>query len=265
MDFKSEISRVLLYDSSPSVYFEALRRKDDFSLNFPELYTLIGLRQNPKYHAEGDVWNHTMLVLDAAVKFRNKVENPLSFMLSALCHDFGKAVCTEEINGIIHSYGHESKGLSIIEEFLFRLEFNKETVDEVLNLTLLHMKPNTIAANNSSVKASNKMFSQAFDPVDLIYLAAADSMGQLPNPDTERNLQFLFQRLDIFTDIMSSDFFTEDDLIKSGVPEGEILKESYEYSKKLRLSCVKKEDNFKQTLSYSRKLQKKLINNPKIT
>ena len=264
MDFKSEITELLLYDNCPSGYFEALKNTDDFPFNFPELYKLIALKQNPKYHAEGDVWNHTMLVLDAAVKFRNKAKNPLSFMLSALCHDFGKAVCTEEINGIIHSYGHKSKGLCIIEDFLYRLDFSKETVDEVLNLCLLHMKPNTIAANNSSVKSSNKMFSEAFDPVALIYLATADSMGQLPKPDTEKNLEFLFQRLDIFTDIMSSDFFTEDELIKAGVPEGKILEESYEYSKKLRLSCVKKDDNFKQTLSYARKLQKKLINNPKI-
>ena len=53
-----------------------------------------------------------MLVLDEAAKRRSIVKNPFGFMLSALCHDFGKAMTTEKVNGINGSTA-ESKSLLV--------------------------------------------------------------------------------------------------------------------------------------------------------
>ena len=59
---------------------------------FPEIEALIGVEQNPRFHPEGDVFEHTMLTLDAAAALRSRAEWPLGFMLSALCHDIGTAL-----------------------------------------------------------------------------------------------------------------------------------------------------------------------------
>ena len=257
-DYKKDICEVLLNAEKPSEYFEYLRLREDFPENFPELAALIGLEQNPKYHAVGDVWTHTMLVLNAAAGFRDKVQMVLPFMLSALCHDFGKAVASEKINGVIHSYEHEIKGLPLTENFLSRFNFEEDIIKYVLNMCRLHMKPNTIAVNNSSLKASNRMFSEALYPEDLIYLAAADCLGQIPQGDAEKNTAFLKERLNIYNSVMAEPFFGEAELREAGITEKEVLKETMEYANKLRLSNVKSEAAFKQALSYGRKLIKKM-------
>lgn len=84
---------------------------------FPELKALMGVAQNPVYHSEGDVWTLTMMVLDEAAKLRERTRNLYWFMLSVLTHDFGKAICIEEKNGVIHACLHETKGLPLVEPF----------------------------------------------------------------------------------------------------------------------------------------------------
>lgn len=77
---------------------------------FPEVEALIGVPQEPRYHREGDVWTHTMLVLDQAAALRSRAQQPFPFMLAALCHDLGKPAATEYVRGRIHAYDHESAG-----------------------------------------------------------------------------------------------------------------------------------------------------------
>ena len=71
---EGELKKALLKAEKPSIFFEILREMDQLDFWFPELKALIGLEQNPVYHAEGDVWNHTMMVLDQAAKLRGRVE-----------------------------------------------------------------------------------------------------------------------------------------------------------------------------------------------
>ncbi|MBQ1252468.1 MAG: tRNA nucleotidyltransferase, partial [Firmicutes bacterium] len=172
-----ELRKVLLRSERPSVFFEVLRAMGQLDIWFPELKALIGVAQNPKHHTEGDVWTHTMLVLDQTVTYRNRASDPYGLMLSALSHDFGKAICTEIINGEIHSYQHEIKGLPLVEDFLCRLSDEKKLHRYVLNMVELHMRPNFIAAANASVKATNKMFDKSAAPEDLLFLSFADGFG----------------------------------------------------------------------------------------
>ncbi|MBQ8403212.1 MAG: hypothetical protein IJX55_02155 [Clostridia bacterium] len=95
-----ETKKALLKAENPSVFFENLRIFGKLSPFFEELNKLIGIPQPPKHHAEGDVWAHTMLVLDEAAKLRGRAKNPLAFMVSALVHDFGKITCTKKIDGV---------------------------------------------------------------------------------------------------------------------------------------------------------------------
>ncbi len=172
----AELQKALLKAERPSVFFEILRQMGQLSVWFGELESLIGVPQDPTHHAEGDVWVHTMMVLDEAVKFVPQAANPTGFLLAALTHDFGKAVCTQTVDGKIHAYGHEVCGLPLIERFIKRITTERKLLQYVLNLAQYHMQPNILATRNARIKSTNKMFDASVDPVGLIYLATADAL-----------------------------------------------------------------------------------------
>ncbi len=241
-----EMKKALLKAEKPSVFFEVLYNMNALDIWFEELLALKGIEQNKLHHKEGDAWNHTMMVLDEAAKRRENVSNPTAFMLSALCHDFGKAVCTQEINGVIHSYRHEVLGLPLVEKFLQRITTDKKITKYVLNMTALHMRPNMLYAQKSSVKATNKLFDEAVSPTDLIHLSMTDNLGKIPCEAGKNTQEFLFERLDVFNDYMSRDYVTGKDLINMGLKEGERFSEILTFSHKMRLAGVDKESVLKQ-------------------
>lgn len=247
-----ELTEVLLTHGNPSEYFEELRRTDSLDQWFPELKALIGVPQNILYHIEGDTWTHTMMVLDEASKRRDIAKFPLGFMLSALCHDFGKAVSTSvSEDGTVHSYNHETEGLPLVQTFLERLSAGPELTKYVLNMTELHMEPNTMARARSKLKKTNKLFDSSVEPFDLIQLALCDGLGKLPQcADTE---PFLMERYEDFRRIMSRPFMTANDLEDAGVPANEEL---LSYAHKLRLAGIDKDGQLRQTIAYARSVLK---------
>lgn len=250
---ETELEKALLKADKPSVFFEYLRKMNQLDYWFKEIKDVIGIQQNPQFHAEGDVWTHTMMVLDEAAKYRDKAENPKGFMLAALCHDYGKAICTEVVDDRIRSIGHETEGLPLVETFLNRITSETKLINYVLNLCALHMKPNALASMNAGVKSTNKMFDQAQDPTALVYMAMADNYGRIMANGIIPHEDFLFERLEIFNDIMSKPYVQGRDLIEAGIVPSEKFGEQLEYAHKLRLAGVEKEDALKQTLAYIRK------------
>ncbi len=243
-----EMRKALLKAEKPSVFFEILREMDQLSYWFPELEALIGVAQPPKYHAEGDVWVHTMMVLDAAAKRREKVTNPTAFMLSALCHDFGKASCCQEVNGVVHAFAPETAGLPEVKRFLHRLTAEKNLTAYVLNMVELHMKPNKMA-EVSSIKAMNKLFDQSVKPSDLVHLAACDEEGRIlqePRPSKE---PLLWQRLSVFQEYMSRPCVMGADLVAAGLKPGKEFHELLSLAHKLHLAGVPKEEALRQILA----------------
>jgi len=249
-----ELEKALTKSPKLSVFFDVLRKMNKLSPFFAELEALIGIKQNPKYHTEGDAYTHTMMVIDAAASFRDKVNDKTAFMLAATCHDLGKAVSTEYESGNYHAYGHEKKSVALADTLLRRLTNEKAVIKYVKNLTALHMKPNALAGANASLKSTNKMFDESIDPEALIYLGVSDGIGKLPaSPSNE---EFLFKRLDTFREIMARPFVTGDDLVSSGVVPSESFSEILSYAHKLRLAGVEKESALRQTLAYARKLKR---------
>lgn len=248
-----ELEKALLKADKPSVFFETLRSMGQLNLWFPELEQLIGVPQNPKHHAEGDVWVHTMMVVDAAASFRDRVQNPLGYMLSAVTHDFGKALCTQVVNGEIHAYRHEVLGLPLVGAFMKRLTSEKALIGYVRNLSELHMMPNMVAADRSSVKATNKMFDRAVDPEGLICLAAADKLGKISPGESSLNDGFLRERLKIYREYMERPCVTGRDLIDAGLMPSENFSEYLALAHKLRLAGVKKDSALRQILAMARK------------
>ena len=252
---EGELKKALLKAEKPSIFFQVLRQMDQLDIWFPEVKALIGIPQNPTYHGEGDVWNHTMMVVDEAAKLRHRTAQPLWFMLSALTHDFGKAICTEEINGVLHAYEHELKGLPLAETFLRRITSETKLVEYVLNLAELHMKPNTVAGARSSIKTTNRMFDQAVDPEGLVCIALADDRGRICAVRRGDNGEFLRHRLDIFREIMARPYVMGRDLIEAGLTPGAEFTRILGYAHKLRLAGVEKNSALKQTLAFARQLR----------
>lgn len=249
-----ELEKALLKSDMPSVFFAELRTMGQLGYWFPELQALIGLPQNREHHHEGDTWTHTMMVLDEAAKKRDIVRYPLGFMLSALCHDFGKAVCTTEVDGVIHSYGHETAGLPSVQQFLFRITSETKLKQYVLNMTELHMQPNIMAGARSRLKSTNKLLDRAVEPFDLIQLSICDGLGKIPQRnDTE---EFLMQRYERFVEIMAKPYVMGKDLIEAGLKPCQQFSEILAYAHKLRLAGCDKENALRQSLAYARKVLK---------
>ena len=249
-----ELKKALLKSDSPSVFFKTLRDMNCLSVWFGELERTIGVEQSPEHHPEGDVFNHTMLVVDAAAKLREKAANPLGFMLAALCHDFGKTLCTARgEDGKIHAIGHETLGLPLIKTFLHRLTDERELIRYVLNLCENHMRPNMLAAGNSSVKATNKMFDSAFDPTALICLAECDTAGKAALCGYKNNTAFLTERLGIYNEYMSRPYVTGRDLIAAGLEPNERFSQYLAHAHKLRLAGVSKQNAMSEILALARK------------
>ena len=253
---EGELKKALLKAEKPSVFFTVLRQMEQLDVWFPELKALIGVEQNPVFHAEGDVWTHTMMVIDEAARLRHRPAQPLWFMLSAVTHDFGKAVCTEAKDGVLHAYDHEKLGLPLAEAFLRRITSETKLIEYVLNLTELHMKPNTVAAARSAIKVTNRMFDQAIDPEALICIALADDRGRITKTPGDSNEEWLCQRLEVFREVMASPCVMGRDLVAAGLVPDKDFTQILEYAHKLRLAGVPKESALRQVLAYARQLRK---------
>ncbi|MBR3183323.1 MAG: HD domain-containing protein [Firmicutes bacterium] len=254
---EEELRKALLKADKPSIFFEAMREMDQLDHWFPELKELIGLEQDPVFHPEGDVWTHTMEVIDRAAGYRDKVSEPFSFMLLALTHDLGKIVTTEEKNGRIHAYEHETKGLPLVESFLRRILNENDVIDYVLNMVPLHMKPNVAAHSKPALKSTNRMFDQAEAPEDLIWFAASDRPVFAGEEAFSGDTEFLLERLAAYDEIMAKPHVMGRDLIAAGLEPGEDFSEILEYAHKLRLAGIEKDLAMKQVLAYARDLRKR--------
>lgn len=250
---EEELAKALLGSDSPSVFFEELRRMDQLSFWFPELEALIDLPQDPLYHPEGDVWVHTMEVIDRAAALRDKTDQPLSFMLLCLCHDFGKAVTTELIKGRYHAYQHEVKGIPVIESFLRRIVKEKSIRRYVTGMVPLHMRPNVAAFSKPSVKSTNRLFYEAASPGDLVYFAICDKPVLAGEENFTGDSDFLWERLSVFEATMAKPHITGKDLIEAGISPGEELGRLLDYALKLRLAGIDKDQAMKQVMGMARR------------
>lgn len=207
---------------------------------YPELERLIGCRQDPEWHPEGDVWNHTLYCLDAFAKAREQGtgnwEEDLVVGLAVLCHDFGKPACTryDPVRKRIRSLGHDEEGVEPTLSFLRRLTNEERLLKEVPPLVRLHMRPFAMWKDQSSDSAIRRLAAKVVRIDRLIRVAAADDAGRPPYPSEQEPLRWLAaqaERLRI-ADSAPKPLVQGRDLIalgmKPGVAFGRILKAAYE-------------------------------------
>jgi tRNA nucleotidyltransferase (CCA-adding enzyme) len=150
------------------------------------------VQQNPIFHPEGDVWQHTCLVVDEAARLIREHQLPdreaEMIMLAALCHDFGKPAVTEFTDGRWKALGHETAGVEPAREFLNDLVTDNETKARVLKLVEFHMMPRKLykphiergehISDGSFRRLANKVHPATLEQLALIF--EADQRGRGP-------------------------------------------------------------------------------------
>jgi tRNA nucleotidyltransferase (CCA-adding enzyme) len=177
----------LLLAPKPSIGFALMMDLGVVSKLFPEMQALSGCEQEHEWHPEGDVWVHTLQVIDQARTRIDDLPRPkqLAIMLGAVCHDFGKPATTKFLDGRIRSIDHEEQGVAPATVFLDRL--NIHTIDgydvrrEVLGMTAQHLKPGMWWKVRDEVGAGAfRRLSQKLDLELLARLAKSDCLGREP-------------------------------------------------------------------------------------
>jgi tRNA nucleotidyltransferase (CCA-adding enzyme) len=170
-----EIEKLLLRARRPSIGFSLALHLGVIERLFPELDALVGCPQEPEWHPEGDVWVHTLLVLDQARARIDDLPYPqqVTVMLGALCHDLGKPATTAFIDGRIRSLDHESEGVPPATALLDRLNIHSiqgyDVRRDVLGIVAHHLKPGMFAKAQPPV--SDGAFRRLAQKVDLELLA----------------------------------------------------------------------------------------------
>jgi poly(A) polymerase len=101
----------------------------------PEISLMKGVQQPPEFHPEGDVFVHTLLLLENLA-----LPSPPTLAWGALLHDVGKPATFRVAPDRIRFDGHVEVGIKIAEEICTRLRFSNHDTDQVLSLVENHMR-----------------------------------------------------------------------------------------------------------------------------
>lgn len=142
-----ELEKLLLQAERPSIGLALGQELGILGEWLPELVPLIGCPQEPEWHPEGDVWTHTLMVVDQARQRTSGLSAPeqVALMLGAVAHDLGKPATTALIDGRIRSLNHEEMGVPVAHALLDRVRvFTMNAYDvrrQVVGLVANHLKP----------------------------------------------------------------------------------------------------------------------------
>jgi poly(A) polymerase len=114
--------------------FELLEETGLLAEVLPEVARMRGLEQPPQFHPEGDVWTHTLLLLDQL-----EAGCPLTLAWGALLHDVGKPPTFRRAERIRFD-GHVEVGVAITAEICRRFRFSNEETRQIVALVENHMR-----------------------------------------------------------------------------------------------------------------------------
>jgi tRNA nucleotidyltransferase (CCA-adding enzyme) len=184
-----EIEKLLLKARRPSIGLALLEKWGMLEVVAPELVPLAATPQDPEWHPEGDVWAHTLQVVDEAAALLGGLEDDrprrLAVMLGALCHDLGKPPTTKFEEGRVRSRGHEEAGLPPTESLLDRWNVHSllgyDVRGQVLALVAQHLKPGQLYEDRERLSDGAIRRLARKVEADLLYrVARADCLGRRP-------------------------------------------------------------------------------------
>ena len=131
---REELTRMLT-EGHASRAFELLDTHGLLAQVLPEVVKMEGVAQPPQYHPEGDVWVHTLLLLEGLPE-----GCPMELAWGALLHDVGKPATFRVAPDRIRFDGHVEAGLIIAEQICRRLRFANHETEQILSLVANHMR-----------------------------------------------------------------------------------------------------------------------------
>jgi len=180
-----EFEKLLLVAERPSIGFALARELGVIGQLLPEMEALYDCPQDAEWHPEGNVWIHTLMVIDQARMLNADLDRPrlAAVMLGAVCHDLGKPVTTAVIDGRIKSPNHEAMGVEPATKILDRLHIN--TLDgfdvrgQVLGIVAEHLRPMAFYKTWDTVRdGAFRRLAQKVDLELLVRFARADCTGR---------------------------------------------------------------------------------------
>ncbi|HJM69189.1 MAG TPA: HD domain-containing protein [Candidatus Babeliales bacterium] len=179
---EQEFFKMLLRSKRPSLGIRWLADIGRLKDVLPELYQTIGILQNPDWHPEGDVFEHTMQALDqAALLDYDSEEERIAIMFAALCHDLGKSTTTKYVDGKWRSIGHAAAGVSLTTSLLKRIIGKKELIKTIGKLVKYHMEPYIFIAGGAGPGAYKRLASKLAPQTNIAQLVkvnTADKRGR---------------------------------------------------------------------------------------
>ena len=235
-----ELEKLLLRAARPSLGLALALDLGVVGRLFPELEALVDCPQEPEWHPEGDVWVHTLMVVDEARQRIDDLPRPrqVAVMLGAVCHDFGKPATTAFIDGRIRSRDHEEQGVAPATAFLDRLKIH--TLDgydvrrQVLGMVAHHLKPGMWRTARDGVgDGAFRRLARKVDLELLARLAKADCLGRTGSFDCSAMDWFLERAQSLGVEhAPPAPLLLGRHLLQLGLPPGprvgEILKQVYE-------------------------------------
>lgn len=130
---RDELTRILI-EGGARRGFELLSESDLLVGILPEVAAMRGVQQPPQYHPEGDVWVHTLIMLEL-------MERPtITLALGVLLHDVGKPPTFRVAPDRIRFDGHDEVGAKMAAGILSRLRYSSDEIRQVEELVRHHLR-----------------------------------------------------------------------------------------------------------------------------
>lgn len=142
----------------------------------PEVAAMKGVQQPVEFHPEGDVWTHTLMMLDQL-----KSPSP-TLALGVLLHDVGKPG-TFRVAERIRFDGHVELGEKIAREILGRLRISNADIEQVIALIANHMRFQHVTQMRESTRKRFLRLPRFDEHLELHRLDCSSSHGNLDNYD----------------------------------------------------------------------------------
>jgi len=182
----------------------------------PEIAAMKGVQQPPQYHPEGDVFVHTLLLLDKLPIGASK-----TLAWGALLHDVGKPATFRMAPDRIRFDGHVEVGVKMAAEILRRLRFSNNETDQILALIDNHMRFGAVQRMKQSTLKKFLRLPAFEEHLELHRIDCLSSHGQLDAYEyTREQLRSLPPEA-----IRPTPLITGRDLIEAGYEPGPRFKE----------------------------------------
>jgi poly(A) polymerase len=191
--------------------FELLDATGLLPVVLPEVAAMRGVEQSPDHHPEGDVWTHTLLLLDQLPAGASE-----TLALGCLLHDVAKGpTAARRLDGRITFYGHTDRGAEMALAIVQRLKRSRGTWERVEYLVRNHLR--LVSAPEMRLSTLKRMLAEeGFD--ELLALARMDALA------ASGDLQFVLfcerRRCELAAEVRPPRLLGGDDLIALGFAPG---------------------------------------------